>query len=105
MDPFVVPPHALQIICYKSAGVKNTAIKVTCAHEMTCRHAVYLSVALSLLATTNTAYFALGLDFVVNLVICLKIIWRTKKISKAYNEREVDARLSKSQTIGILRRS
>ena len=71
--------YALQKICYKAAGLKNTAITVTCAHEMTCRHAVYLSVALSLLATTNTAYFALGLDFIVNFLLCIKIIWRTKK--------------------------
>ena len=46
---------------------------------MSCRHGVYFSVALSLLATTNTAYFALALDFIVNLIICIKIMWRTKK--------------------------
>ena len=61
------------------AGVKNNAIKLTTMHEMTCRHAVYLSVALSLLATNNTAYFSLGLDFAINLFICLKIIWREKR--------------------------
>ena len=71
--------YVLGKICYKSAGVENNAIKLTTMHEMTCRHAVYLSVALSLLATEGTAYFCLGLDFAVNLFICLKIIWREKK--------------------------
>ena len=61
------------------AGVENITIKLTTIHEMTCRHAVYLSVALSLLATQNTAYFSLVLDFAVNLFICLKVIWREKK--------------------------
>jgi hypothetical protein len=44
---------------------------------MGCRHAVFLSVAISLLATRTTASLALGLDVAVNLVICLKIMWRT----------------------------
>ena len=67
------------LISTMKAGVKNNAIKLTTMHEMTCRHAVYLSVALSLLATNNTAYFSLGLDFAINLFICLKIIWREKR--------------------------
>ena len=67
------------LISNMKAGVKNNAIKLTTMHEMTCRHAVYLSVALSLLATNNTAYFSLGLDFAINLFICLKIIWREKR--------------------------
>ena len=59
--------------------MKNSAIKTTCMHEMTCRHAVYLSVALSLIATANTAYLCLGLDLAVNLFLFLRIIWRIKK--------------------------
>ena len=71
--------YLLGKICYKAAGVENNAIKLTTMHEMTCRHAVYLSVALSLIATQSTAYLFLGLDVAVNLFICLKIIWREKK--------------------------
>ena len=71
--------YLLGKICYKAAGVENNAIKLTTMHEMTCRHAVYLSVALSLIATQSTGYLFLGLDVAVNLFICLKIIWREKK--------------------------
>ena len=71
--------YLLGKICYKAAGVENNAIKLTTMHEMTCRHAVYLSVALSLIATQSTAYIFLVLDVFVNLFTCLKIIWREKK--------------------------
>ena len=66
-------------ICYKSAGFKSDAIKVTAIHEMADRHAVFLSVALSLLATKETAFVCIGLDFTVNLIFCLQIIWRIRR--------------------------
>ena len=69
----------LVALCYKSAGTRNNAIKITATHEMACRHAVFLSVALSLLATQRTAFICIGLDFAVNLVLCIQIIWRTRK--------------------------
>ena len=80
--------RVLTAICYKSAGRKSHAIQITCIHEMGCRHAVFLSVAISLLACRETAALALGLDVGVNLLICLKIIWRTKvqKISMAIKD-------------------
>ena len=65
-------------ICYESAGFKSDAIKVTAIHEMACRHAVFLSVALSLLATKETAFVCIGLDFTANLFLCLQIIWRIR---------------------------
>ena len=71
--------RVLANICYKAAGIKNNEILITCVHEMGCRHAVFLSVAISLLACKQTAALALGIDVGVNLLICVKIIWRTKK--------------------------
>ena len=70
--------RVLAEVCYKAAGTKTAEIKVTCIHEMGCRHAVFLSVAISLLATKKTAALALGLDVAVNFLICIKIIWRTQ---------------------------
>ena len=66
-------------LCYRSAGTRSIKVKITATHEMACRHAVFLSVALSLLATVQTAFICMALDFVVNLLICLKIIWRSNK--------------------------
>ena len=66
-------------ICYKSAGFKSDAITITAHHEMACRHAVFLSVALSLLATHQTAFICIGLDFAVNFILCILIIWRAKR--------------------------
>ena len=71
--------YLLQTICFKSAGITNNEIKLTCTHEMECRHVVYLSVALTLIVTISTAYFCLLLGFFGNLFKCLKIIWRIKK--------------------------
>ena len=79
----------LTAICYKAAGTKNNdAILVTCKHEMGCRHAVFLSVAISILATRESASLALGFDVAVNFVICLKIIWRTKRQKKVLETKD-----------------
>ena len=72
----------LTVVCYKAAGVENSAIKVTCNHEMSSRHAVFLCVALSLLANQTCAFVALGTDFAVYFLICIIIIWRSKKQKK-----------------------
>ena len=66
-------------VCYRSAGFQSTDIKITAVHEMACRHAVFLCVALSLIVKESTAFLFIGFDFVVNLSLCLRIIWRTKK--------------------------
>lgn len=57
----------------------NSAIQVTCVHEMGCRHAAFLSVAITLLATRNTAFLCLGFDFITSLIICVSTVLSTKK--------------------------
>ena len=64
----------LTAVCYKASGTKDNSIQVTCLHEMGCRHAAFLSVAITLLATRRTAFLCLGLDFLVNFLICVKTI-------------------------------
>ena len=66
-------------LCYKAASCKNREILLTCLHEAGCRHAVFLCVALALLATTTTSFICLGFDFAINFSICIKIIWEQKK--------------------------
>ena len=83
--------RVLTSICYQSAGTKNNGILITCVHEMGCRHAVFLSVAISLLACRETAALALGLDVGVNLLICLKIIWRSKVEKTALSAKDASS--------------
>ena len=66
--------RVLTKLCYKAAACDKTIIAVTCQHEVGCRHAVFLCVALSLLASTSTSFLCLALDFGVNLMLCIKII-------------------------------
>ena len=78
-------------VCHKSSKIttsnssndsRNTeknAIQVTCTHEMGCRHAAFLSVAITLLATRNTAFLCLGFDFITNIIICVLTILSAKK--------------------------
>ena len=66
-------------VCYKAASCENNAIRITCLHEMGCRHAVFLCVALALLATTTTSFLCLGFDFGINFLLCIKIIWDKRK--------------------------
>ena len=84
-----VNARVLGELCYRSGGSKDIAIKVTATHEMACRHAIFLSVAVSLLVTVQTAFICFILDFLVGLILCIKIIWRAKRkghsISVAYD--------------------
>ena len=74
-------------VCYKSASCESDAIKITCLHEMGCRHAVFFCVALATLATTPTSFLMLAFDFIINFWICVKIICDKKKeeLSAHYN--------------------
>lgn len=68
----------LTAVCYKSSGTTNSAIHIICVHDMGCRHAVFLSVAITLLATKKTSLLCLGLDFMLNFFICIKTIFCAK---------------------------
>ena len=63
-------------LCNKAAACDKSIISITCQHEVGCRHAVFLCVALSLLATTSSSFLCLGFDFGVNLMLCIRIIWK-----------------------------
>ena len=65
-------------LCYKAAACEKRIISITCQHEVGCRHAVFLCVALSLLASTSTSFLCLGFDFCINFIICVKILWDEK---------------------------
>ena len=77
----------LTAACYKSSGTNSPSIQVTCVHEMGCRHAVFLSVAITLLSTRTTAFVCIGLDFLVNLLMCLRIIFLGKRPSQEVSEK------------------
>ena len=70
--------RVLTKLCCKAASCEKTIISITCQHDMGCRHAVFLCVALSLLASTTTSFLCLGFDFGINFMLCLKIIWNNK---------------------------
>ena len=69
----------LTYLCYKAASCRNSFIRITCLHEAGCRHAVFLCVALALLATNTTSFLCLGFDFAINFCLCVKIILRQRK--------------------------
>ena len=77
--------RVLTKLCYKAAGCEKNIISITCQHEVGCRHAVFLCVALSLLASTSTSFLCLGFDFGINFMLCLKIIWNSKHNNSANN--------------------
>jgi hypothetical protein len=95
----------LMKICYKSAGTRNDAIKITSIHEMASRHAVFMCVALSLLATQRTAFICIALDFIVNLLLCIQIIWRTnrnKKIVSFENDTDLQVLVLNEKTVYVV---
>ena len=75
---------APKVAC-KTSGTKNASTKLICQHYMEIQHGVFLAVILGGLATTESTYCILALDFLINLYNTLRIIMNdvlTKEKSK-----------------------
>ena len=71
--------RGISIICKKDENSKKNAIQTACHHAIGSRHAIFLSVAVSSILNELTCYVLLGMDFMINVFLSIRIIRRTKK--------------------------
>jgi hypothetical protein len=69
----------------KSALGDISAASITTVFNMNARHSLFLSYVLGSIATTESSYVILGVDFVLNVVTALRIFW-LRKIRRKYKE-------------------
>ena len=69
---------------YKTAGVQDASIAITCGHNINNRHCFFLSVVLGTVATDVTCWVILAIDFSINMYLVVKISWT--KWKHGFNE-------------------
>ena len=75
----------------KVAGFNDKSIEVVASHFAACRHTLFLAVALSTVATNTTSYVILGVDFFINIGLCIIIMYLHKTSSDASTDWQVGA--------------
>ena len=71
---------------FKAAGVEDSAVSITCGHNINNRHSFFLAVILGTVATDLTCWIILAVDFSINIYLCVKIIWTRRKGINENNE-------------------
>ena len=61
-------------VAFKASGTMKASTKYICQHYMETKHAVFLAVILGGVATTESTYCILALDFAINLYHTIRII-------------------------------
>ena len=77
----------VNVLAYRAAG--KCALqegKLSCLHWIGSRHALFLAITLGSVATSETTYIVLGLDFFINIYSALRIIFLIK-FSQTENSR------------------
>ena len=83
-------PFLRDIICrivlkinYEIAKERDPLFNITSLHAIRSRHKIFISVAISSILRSETGYLLLGIDFFINILLCMKIIldrWKTGNI-------------------------
>ena len=75
---------------YKAAGTKDMSVSIVCWHKVNVTHCFFISYMLGAYATDLTCWVILVVDFLMNIFLCLKIIWiRKRKYNNAKKENDM----------------
>jgi len=82
---FLIPIREFNVwlqtkVGFKTAGVEDSSVSITCGHNINMRHCFFLSVVLGTIATDLTCWVILVIDVGINLYLCLRIVWTKMKI-------------------------
>ena len=75
----------LSRICCRISEGNEQWIKISAWHWMSAVNAFFLTVAISSVATRITSYIILTIDFFLNMMVCVQVIWKFKKNSNRLN--------------------
>ena len=76
----------LSRVCCRISERKQNLVKISAWHWMVAVNAFFLTVAMSSVATDTTNYLILAIDFFINVLICIQIIWKFKKNKNNIND-------------------
>jgi hypothetical protein len=87
---FLIPLREFNVwlqtkVGFKTASVEDSAVSITCGHNINMRHCFFLSVVLGTIATDLTCWVILAIDVGINLYLCLRIVWT--KLKKGIDEK------------------
>jgi len=57
------------------------SVFITCTYSVSTRHSIFLAYVIGARATAKTSYLVLAEDFLINVYICIKLIWIRKRKS------------------------
>lgn len=66
-------------LCYKSTQCKDLSVTISVSHAVVARQALFLAIQMASVASTPTSFLILAFDFLLNMLLCFKIIRRYKK--------------------------
>ena len=76
----------LSRVCCRIPERNLNLVKISTWHWMAAVNAFFLTVAMSSVATATTSYLILAIDFFINVLLCIKIIWKFKKNEDITND-------------------
>ena len=68
-------------LALKSNSGDNESVFITCTYNLSTKHSLFLAYTVGSRATPLTNYIVLAEDFLINIYICIKLIWIRKKHS------------------------
>ena len=73
-------------VCCRISGRNRDLVKISAWHWMAAVNAFFLTVAMSSVATAITSYMILAIDFFMNVLLCIQVIWKFKKNKSVLND-------------------
>ena len=75
-------------VCCKVVESDDYTVKISCLQDVGTRYALFLSVTLGTVATETTTYIILAEDFLINIYLCIKSIYRLRFAKKTFSFEE-----------------
>ena len=75
---------------HHSAQCNDPSVRFSVIHMVGARHTIFVTIILSSFATNATSYTIFALDFMINMILCFKIIWSHMKNNNQIDETQMD---------------
>ena len=78
-----------KVVAYRGPGQRDfDYAKLATSHFMETKHAIYVSVLISSIATPETEYIIIGGDFLINIIFGVRILYLIKKSKRKTAKKE-----------------
>ena len=81
-------------IVRKISGFDDISSDMIATHFASARHALFISLVIGRLATNETSYFLLGIDFLANVYLCIRVIILSGKLAEKHKKKKMETILA-----------